>query len=331
MPELRKDLISGTWVLFSPERRKRPQFIQAVPEPTLTSQDCPFCEGNEGKTTPEILAQRGADSRADGPGWLFRVIPNKYPALKLEGNLEEPKAELFERLTGVGSHEILIESPAHELGMDELEVKHAQDIFLCLRDRILDLKGDIRFEYIQVFKNQGFLAGATIPHPHLQILALPVAPTEVMGKLRRTRIFYEQHHECYYCHVLKEEKRLKTRILSENYHFVVHAPYASRFPFQLTITPKIHVSRFEESADGVFKDLAEMVKYSLSRINQGLKKPSFHMILNNPPLKVTCGDYFHWTLDILPVISRTGGFELATSCYINPYPPEEVVEALKEE
>jgi UDPglucose--hexose-1-phosphate uridylyltransferase len=218
--------------------------------------------------------------------------------------------------------------------MDNLEVNHVQNIFLCIRDRILDLKGDIRFEYIQIFKNQGFLAGATIPHPHMQILALPIAPTEVMAKLRRARVFYDQYRECYYCHILKEEKTQKaekTRVLNENYHFVVHAPFASRFPFQLTITPKIHVSRFEESVEGVFKDLAEIIKYTLSRINQVLKKPSFHIILNNPPLKVTCGDYFHWTLDILPVISRTGGFELATNCYINPYPPEEVVEKLKEE
>jgi len=329
MPELRKDPLSNVWVLISPERRKRPHYLDLPVETSFSREHCPFCENNEELAPPEIFALRLPESKANQPGWQVRVIPNKFPAVRVDGNLESSIWGSFERITGVGSHEVVIENPDHDKGLNELEVTHIQDIFLTIKERILDLKGDIRFEFVQVFKNQGPLAGATIPHPHMQIMAMPVVPTAVRGNLKMAETFFEKNQRCFYCHNYRQEKTQEIRLLTENYHFMAFAPFASRFPFQLTIIPKIHNSRFEESVEGMFKDLAEIVKLGLIRINKALNKPSFHLLLHNSPFKMDCKDYFHWHLEIIPVISGTGGFELATGCYINPYPPEEAIEVLK--
>jgi len=325
MPELRKDPVTGTWVILSPERKIRPQFYLDEEE------NCPFCQGNESMTPPEIYAIRDKDKRAEAnrPGWQLRVIPNKYPALRVEGDLNKQGEGFYDKMNGIGAHEVVIETPSHSKGMDELGDEQVSDIFLTFKRRILDLKRDIRFKYIQVFKNHGRLGGATIPHPHSQIVALPVMPARVNEKLTHAEAHFKEKERCIFCDIIHYEQEYHQRVLLENSDYIVMSPFAPKLPFELVLYPKSHTASFEETGDSMMPSLAVLFRDTINRINKSLERPAYNLMLHNASFDRDCKDYFHWYLEILPIITGTGGFELATHSYINPTPPEEAIEILK--
>jgi len=329
MPELRKDPVTGTWVILSPERNIRPLFYLEEGENELTPENCPFCEGNESMTPPEIYALRDKRSKANQPGWQLRVIPNKYPALRVEGHLDKRGEGFYDKMNGIGAHEVVIETASHSKGMDELEVEQVRNIFLTFKRRILDLKRDIRFKYIQVFKNHGRMGGATIPHSHLQIVALPVVPVRVKERLRHAEAHFKAKDRCIFCDIIHHEQELHKRVLSENSDYIVISPFAPKLPFELVLYPKSHASSFEEAEDSIMHSLAAVFRDTIGRINKALEHPAYNLMLHNSSFDRDCKDYFHWHLEIAPIITGTGGFELGTHSYINPTPPEEAVEILK--
>ncbi len=179
MPELRKDPIVGRWVIISTDRAKRPtDFVREAVK--IKGGFCPFCYGNESKTPPEILAYRpstnGSTPQKDSPGWTIRVVPNKFPALGIEGNLNKQAEGMFDKMNGIGAHEVIIETPDHNATLASLPAKRIEDVLWAFRDRILDLKKDRRFKYILLFKNHGEAAGASLEHSHSQLIALPILP-----------------------------------------------------------------------------------------------------------------------------------------------------------
>ncbi|MCP4154742.1 MAG: galactose-1-phosphate uridylyltransferase [bacterium] len=329
MPELRKDILTGAWVVVSPERSDRPQYLQDMGK-KLSTEQCPFCEGNEAMTPPEVYAQREAGSEVDGPGWTLRVIPNKYPALRSEGELSDNKNDLFHSVNGIGEHEVVIETLSHTKGMDELSLEEVFTIFSVFRRRILDLKKDGRIKFIQVFKNHGRKAGATIPHPHSQIVAMPVVPARVEGKLKTAETYYHEKKRCVFCDIIREERENRHRVLVENDGFVVFSPFAARLPFEMVIYPKKHAAFFEENNDSDLELLVSVFRETIGRMNRALGKPAYNLVLHTAPvhLKESEREYFHWHLEIVPVISGTGGFELGTHTYINPTSPEEAIKLL---
>ncbi len=329
MPELRKDPVTGTWVIFSPERQRRPQFFKASGEDKLTPESCPFCEGNEGMTPPEVYSIRN-NNNANSPGWSLRVVPNKFPALRVEGQLDKRPDGFYDKMTGIGAHEVVIETTSHTKGMDELEPEAVAAVFATFKKRISDLKQDIRFKYINVFKNHGSNAGATISHPHSQIIALPVIPGRIAERLAAARRHHETKDRCFFCDIIYHEKRQKKRVLMENSEFIVMSPYAPRLPFELVIYPKRHIATFEKTSDELFLPLAAIYKETLSRINRILERPAYNLSLHNVPFGEDHDDYFHWHLELTPIISGTGGFELGTHSYINPIMPEEAVKILNQ-
>jgi len=330
MPELRKDPVVGRWVIISSERAKRPSDFQ--PEPvTPRATTCPFCPGNERYTPPEILAARPPDSPADSAGWSYRVVPNKFPALRIEGELEPAGEGLFDRMNGVGAHEVIIETPNHDASLASLSVDEVADVLLAFRERAVDLKKDPRFEYILLFKNHGEAAGASLEHPHCQLIATPIIPIMVREELTGSADYYRRKERCVWCDILRQERRARHRIILERDGFVVLAPFAPRFPCETWVLPTQHRAAFEESQVEEMRGLAAVLGDFLRRMNRVLHDPAYNFMLHTAPLNEPSLTYFHWHLEIIPKLTRVAGFEWGSGFFINPVPPEDAAAALRDE
>jgi UDPglucose--hexose-1-phosphate uridylyltransferase len=301
MADLRKDPVTGRWVIISTERQKRPSDFQ-IETVTIKPDDlCPFCEGHEDKTPPEILAYRNGSS-GNARGWEVRVVPNKFPALRVEGELNREGEGLFDRMNGIGAHEVIIETPQHGKTLATMSEPEIEKVFWAWRDRVLDLKRDVRLRHIVIFKNHGAAAGASLEHSHSQLIALPI---------------------------VRQETRNGARVIAESADFVAIAPYAPRFPFETWILPKRHRSRFEDATPGEFGGLARMLKDILLRMNVTLLTPPYNLIVHSAPLQEDATEFYHWHVEVMPKLTRVAGFEWGTGFYINPTGPEEAAEVLR--
>jgi UDPglucose--hexose-1-phosphate uridylyltransferase len=329
MPEFRKDPVVGRWVIISTERAKRPSDFTTQPVQALGG-NCVFCPNNEAKTPPEILVTRGPDSPANGPGWSMRVVPNKFPALRIEGELEPSGEGLYDRMNGVGAHEVVIESPDHEATLATLPTDAVADVLLAYRDRVLDLKKDPRFEYILVFKNHGAAAGASLEHPHSQLIATPIIPIMVLEELKGAAEYFEIKERCVWCDVVRQERRSRRRVIMESGGFVAVAPFAPRFPFETWILPTRHRSAFEETGVEELRSLAELLGDFLRRMEHVLGRPPYNYMLHTAPLREGPLEHFHWHLEIIPKLTNVAGYEWGSGFFINPVPPEDAAAALRE-
>lgn len=330
MPELRKDPITGTWVIISEERKKRPKYYQIVVDKDLSiPENCPFCPGNEAMTPPETYALRPGHSAANVPGWEVRVVPNKFPALRVEGELRKSGEGFYDKMNGIGAHEVLIETPRHQHTWFAGDAATIRNTLLAARSRVLDLKRDLRFKYIMVFKNFGPTAGATLSHSHTQLIALPVVPLRVQEEIDGARAHYERKERCIFCDIIQYEGEADRRLLMENEHFMVLAPYAPRFSFELAVYPKRHNPAFETTPDSELEALSAVLNEVLGRVGRLLNRPDYNLIIHNAPCSNSVGDYFHWHIEFMPVLARVAGFEWGTGFYINPISPEESVQSLK--
>lgn len=329
MPELRKDPVTGRWVIISTGRRKRPNDFRIEKSTTLAGDYCPFCAGREDMTPPEVLAYRNSGGGPNSPGWDVRVVPNKFPALQVEGTLDREGEGLFDRMNGIGAHEVVIEHPDHAktlATMSELEIER---VLWAFRERILDLKKDRRFRYILIFKNHGAAAGASLEHSHSQLIALPIVPDFVREEVDGARRHFERKERCVFCDVIRQEVASGHRVIDENADIVALAPYAPRFPFETWLLPRSHGSRFEEAPRQVYEHLARMLKSVLQRMNRALENPSYNLVIHSAPFSDDPAEYYHWHVELMPKLTRTAGFESGTGLYINPTSPEEAAQVLR--
>jgi UDPglucose--hexose-1-phosphate uridylyltransferase len=330
MPELRKDPITGTWVIISEERKKRPKYYQIVVDKDISiPENCPFCPGNEAMTPHETFALRPGRSQANGPGWDLRVVPNKFPALRIEGELRKSGEGLYDKMNGIGAHEVIIETPRHQHTWFDGDTPVVRNTLLAAKNRVIDLKKDIRFKYIMVFKNFGPTAGASLSHSHSQLIALPVVPLRVQEEIDGARAHYERKERCIFCDIIQYESEADTRLLMENEDFIVLAPYAPRFSFELAVYPKRHNPEFETLADKELDSLSWILSETLGRAGRLLDRPDYNLIIHNAPCRNSVGDFYHWHIEFMPVLTRVAGFEWGTGFYINPISPEESVQSLK--
>ena len=330
MPELRKDPITGRWVIIATDRAKRPSDFIRDKVQIHGSGFCPFCPGNETKTPPEIHAYRGDGSARDTPGWSLRIVPNKFPALGIEGTLNRQGEGLYDKMSGIGAHEVIIETPDHNLTLATMPTRSVEDVLWAYRDRILDLKKDRRFRYILIFKNHGEAAGASLEHTHSQIIALPVVPKRVREEVDGARGHYNFKERCIFCDIIRQEMENNVRVIAENPAFVVLSPFAPRFPFEMWIIPKTHQCAFEESQKPEFDQLAPLLKDMLARLDRVLDCPAYNYIVHTAPIGESVDDFYHWHLEIMPKLTKVAGFEWGTGFYINPTPPEESAKFLRE-
>lgn len=290
---------------------------------------CPFCDGNESHTPPEILAYRPNGSGKNTSGWTLRVVPNKYPALMIEGDLGRAGLGIYDHMNGVGAHEVIIESPKHEDTLSHMSVKQIEDIFWAFRDRIIDLQRDKRFRFILIFKNEGEAAGASLEHTHSQLIALPIVPKRMMEELDGSQNYYNYKERCVFCDMLHQDISEGNRIIEENEEFAALSPFAPRFPFETWILPKHHNSRFELAQKNELQSLAKILKKILLKIDKVLELPPYNLIIHSSPFYIPSHDYYHWHIELMPILTRVAGFEWGTGFYINPTPPEEATEFLR--
>jgi UDPglucose--hexose-1-phosphate uridylyltransferase len=329
MPELRKDPVVGRWVIISPDRGKRPSDY-AVSQEGGVEGFCPLCPGNEKMTPPEIFAFREEGSDPDGPGWHIRVVPNKFPALKETGRISHSMDGVYERMNGVGAHEVVIETPEHNRTFSELPLETIKRILFIFKVRMEELGKDPRFRYVVLFKNRGREAGASMQHSHSQIIALPIIPKRVSEEITGGSRYFNRHGRCVFCDVIRQEAERKIRVIEENDDFIAIAPFAARFPFETWILPKEHGSDYGKIKQTQYRTLAGILLDSLKRINKVLKNPPYNLVFHTAPLKEEALAHFHWHIEIIPKVTRVAGFEWGTGFYINPTPPEQCAEYLRE-
>ncbi|GAB4372682.1 MAG: galactose-1-phosphate uridylyltransferase [Deltaproteobacteria bacterium] len=324
MTELRKDPIVGRWVIISTERGKRPH--EFPPERADRKEGfCPLCPGSERMTPPEILTYR-----RDGGDWTLRVVPNKFPALRIEGELGKAGDGVYDRMHGIGAHEVVIETERHDLDLFDMPEERVADVFRAYRDRILDLKKDQRFKSVIVFKNHGSAAGASLSHSHSQLIALPVIPKRVMEEMGGCREYYRFRDRCLFCDILVQERDQKVRIVEETGEFLAYSPYAPRFPFETWIVPKRHQCAYEMIEEGQIRPLASIFRRTLRRLNLALENPPFNFIIHSAAFQERAAEFYHWHIEIMPKLTKVAGFEWGSGFYINPTPPEEAAQYLRE-
>ncbi len=340
MPELRYDPIRPRWVVIASERSLRPQdYIRKRQEPK-PSNNCPFCTGNEKMTPPEVFAIADAPREPDTPGWKVRVVPNKYPALRIEGELKREGIGIFDVTTGIGAHEVIIETPDHHRHMDALSEEELQAVLIAVRERMLDLRKDERFRYILFFRNHGAEAGASLAHPHSQLIATPIIPPVVVSELKCAKQHFEQKERCIFCDLIKQELLLKDRVVAENEAYVVWEPFASSFPFETWILPKRHLHDFTQLSDEDLRVLGRVLGETLRRLKTALDDPPYNLILHTAPTPhsrparrhywETIEYDYHWHIEIIPRVTKIAGFEWGAGLHINPTPPEDAAKYLRE-
>jgi UDPglucose--hexose-1-phosphate uridylyltransferase len=330
MPELRKDPIVGRWVIISTERGKRPTSFKMNEKTATAGGFCPLCVGNEDKTPPEVYALRRDGSKPDTPGWTLRVVSNKFPALVIEGSLKKQAEGMYDKMNGIGAHEVIIETPRHGSSLCQLDPKAFEDVLWTYRERIVDLQKDVRFRYVLIFKNHGVEAGASLAHSHSQLIALPVIPKLVMEEMEGSKNYYRYKDRCVFCDIVHQELDDKIRVVVENDDFLAITPFASRSPFEIWLLPKKHSSSFVNISPAEYSSLARIFKDVLSRLEAALEDPPYNFTLHTSPFNELINDYYHWHFEIIPTLSKIAGFEIGSGFYINPTPPEEAATFLKE-
>ncbi|MEI6846326.1 MAG: galactose-1-phosphate uridylyltransferase, partial [Candidatus Firestonebacteria bacterium] len=293
MPQLRKDPVSNRWVIISTNRSKKPTDFMDGYDHEKKGGFCPFCYGNESKTAGEITAIRPSGSAPNTPGWEVRVIPNNFPVLMVEGELNRRGDGMYDMMDGIGAHEVIIETPEHDKNLADLPYEQVQKIIWIYKQRSQDLKNDSRFEYLLIFRNHGAAAGATISHPHSQLIATPIIPKRVFEEYSGAKQYFEYKERCVFCDVIRQEMKDAKRVILENKHFIAFAPFAPRFPFETWIIPKVHSADFMAINEEQSFELAKILKDTLLKIKGALNDPPYNYIIHTAPLRKTDGLFSH--------------------------------------
>ena len=311
-------------MIVSTDLTRRPGQFLRVPVVAKTK-SCQFCAGHEDETPPEVLSYRDGSNH-----WTLRVVPNKYPALRVEGAIEREGEGMFDKMSGIGAHEVIIECPDHKISLADLTDKNVENLFWAFRDRILDLKRDIRLRYVLLFKNHGEGAGASLEHSHSQLIALPVVPVQVQDEIDGGLRYYKFKERCVYCDMLRQEAASGARVVLDTDEILVATPYASRFPFETWVIPRRHRSHFETADASMIQSLAWAVRATIRKLERVLELPAYNFLIHTAPVQEGPMEHYHWHLEIIPRLTKVAGFEWGAGFYINPTPPEEAAQFLRD-
>ena len=328
MPVFRQDPITGRCVIIASNRSKRPRHYDDQAE-LAYSFGCPFCEGNEHMTPPEIYAQRQPQSVKDKPGWRVRAVPNKYPALEDHGRWSEPDGSIYETSAGVGVHEVIIEVPRHIVNIGVLDEDQFVNILCAYQARLKTLRKDPRWRCLLIYKNQGEAAGATLEHVHSQVIALPFVPKEVSDEITGAYRHYRSTGACFYCAMSRAESAGGTRLVSSTERFVALCPFAPRFPYETWILPKHHSASFESTSNQEIFDLARALRNVIMKLNGALQNPAFNYFIHSLPQE-SAEHQYHWHIEVLPQIAKTAGLEWGSGIHLNSVSPEDAARVLRE-
>jgi UDPglucose--hexose-1-phosphate uridylyltransferase len=323
----RQDRTTGEWVLVAPERARRPGSNQAggaAAAPPAFDPGCPFCPGGEHRL-PGILEEMPSEGP---PGWLTRVVPNRYPLLRAEPPGPATRDEAGTCAPAQGFHEVIVESPRHDADPSRLPAPELSALLRTYASRCRALRAQPAVEAVVLFRNHGRAAGASLRHPHAQI----VASTQVPPRLAAARDWARAHHarggRCATCEQLEIEQRDGRRIVEATPHFLAIVPFAARGPFETWIVPRQHEATFGRADDAVLLEFGRLLQRALLRLRAVLGDPPY-----NYTLAFAAADrdaaWSHWGLRLLPALATPGGFELATGLPVNPALPEADAETLR--
>jgi UDPglucose--hexose-1-phosphate uridylyltransferase len=328
MSELRQDPTTYDWIIMATERSVRPHELNGRKSPKHRAseydKECPFCPGNEQRTPPAETVY------GDNNNWEIRVVQNKFPALTPEGNTNRIEYKLFRKTQGYGRHEVVIESPRHNEFLPFMENEHIEHLLQVFRDRYHALKKDSEVKIIIIFKNHGEGAGTSLEHPHTQIIASPVVPPFIRRRLEIATQHYDNTGTCLYHELLLNEREVAERIIMETEHFVSLHPFASHYPFETWIMPKVHKSSFGDITEDEIRDLSVILKSNLIKLYEGLDDPDYNLIIHTSPVDDEHKLYYLWHIQIVPRLTQMAGFELGSGIYINIALPEQTASFLKE-
>lgn len=339
MAELRRDPIVGRWVIIATGRSKRPGSYHVEKEASYTKPEkCPFCEGHESMTPPEMYALRSEHSKPNAPTWKVRVVPNKYPALEMNIHSEKSTTGMFNVMTGFGAHEVVIETPDHKREANDQTIDEITNWIRALQERVKALYSDKNLKYVLIFKNKGRAAGASLSHPHHQLIATPVTPKRVKEELRGASEYFKAKNSCVFCDIIKEESAVKDRIVSENDAYIAFCPFASRFPFETWILPKEHrIDFYDERTVEKNTSLAAILKTTFQKLSRAIGEPEYNYIIHASPNRIpaeghwtTIDKDYHWHIELFPQLIKTAGFEWGSGFYINPTPPEQAAKFMRD-
>jgi UDPglucose--hexose-1-phosphate uridylyltransferase len=328
MSELRRDPITGRTVIIAPERVASIAAWKLDQSSGANGESCPFCERRESLAGPEILAWRPPGQPANGPGWRVRVVANRLPALRVESQYSEPATGLLQTLGGLGAHEVIIDSPDHRSNWSTMSVEELRLVLWAWRERIRDLRRDIRLQTFLIVKNVGASAGATLEHAHSQLLALPFVPLHLGDELAGARVRHEQSGRCVFCAVVGEELAKGVRVVSQSDDMVAFCPFASRVPFETWILPRRHEASFDEQSDEALVAVATCLRDSIQRLQAALTAPPYSVLLHTAPVGETSA--YHWHLEIVPRLTAVDGLAWDGGIHINPVAPEEAARILRD-
>jgi UDPglucose--hexose-1-phosphate uridylyltransferase len=323
VPEIREDVATGRRVIIAPERAARPQGFAAEGSEVV----CPFCVGQEHLTPHETFAIGPPDRQKDQPPWTVRIVPNKYPALVSQALVAGPPAT--NEIAALGHHEVVIETPRHLTRFSELSLAEAIDVFTAYRDRLAALAAEGGHRFGLVFKNCGAEAGATLPHLHSQLMALPAVPVVMSQKLSRSAAFEQQSGGCLWCDMLARELADGRRIVAENDHFVAFCSFAGRFPYEMCILPRQHASRFTDCSDPVLASLAQLMRDLVGRLEAKPETSAYNYWIHTLPFDTNVSDHYHWHVEIVSRMTTVAGFEWGSGWFINPVCPEDAARLLR--
>jgi UDPglucose--hexose-1-phosphate uridylyltransferase len=323
MSELRKDPLLNRWIVIAPERAPlRSEFRLAE---VVEAAPCPFCPGHEHLTPTDI--RRSADT--SGQGWSLRVVPNRVPLLRVEGDLHRRQDGPLEAIAGIGAHEVIIESPDHAADLGDLSEQQVEGVLWAWSERLRDLSQDIRLLTGLIFRNRGAAAGARLAHPHSQLIALPIVPPRVSAELTGAAAYFQAQRRCGYCDLIQRELPSGPRLVLQNERAVAVAPWASRVPFETLVLPRTHGASFESEPREVIAGVAALLRRVVRRLMVALERPAWTLVLHTAPLRDPRVGHYHWHLEIAPVFAQPGGFESGSGCHVNPVPPEEAAAVLR--
>jgi UDPglucose--hexose-1-phosphate uridylyltransferase len=327
--ELRQDPATGAWVIVAPERGGRPRSgrgSERASAPVLAyDPSCPFCPGNE-----RLLARIIEETESpEPPGWCVRVVPNKYPAVGPESGSSPVAAGHGTALAGYGFHEVIIDSPRHDLDLPMLSDDGLAAAIGAYRRRCAELSARPGIECVVVFRNHGPRAGASLSHPHAQAIALGLVPPDLAAKAAWARDRFERGGRCAACDALERELEDGRRVVEATDDFLTVVPFAATTPFEQWIIPRRHRASFAAAEPDELVALGPVLKGALRRLAGALDDPPYNLAVDTAPAGQGATAWLHWSIRILPGMVTPGGFELATGLPINPSRPEDDAAALR--
>jgi len=326
------DLASKDWIIIATGRADKPSDFKGLGKGKKPKK-CPLCSIEDQKTPVLVMVNGKAvlGQKEIPKNWTLAVVPNKYPVLMPYFKLEQRKeGGLYKKMNAVGFHEVIIPRN-HNKQVWDLPVGKVKEIIDAYQTRYLGIKDKEFVKHISIFQNHGQDAGASLIHPHFQIITTVLLDVDLENTLLRAKKYYRKNKTCLYCDMKKHELKVKKRIVFKNNNFVALCPYASKSPFQVIITPQKHLPYFEKITEKEKWDLAQAFKNVLRKIKKGLKSPSYNFYLHTAPADGKKHDYYHWHFTVMPKVKDSAGFEIGTRMEIITISPEQAAAYLRKQ